>query len=208
MKEKIINALKTKYSNLGFGQKVFDGVASYLEKTVTEDSQIETVVTGVEPLLKAFQSDVDKIRTEKSSLQKQFDEYKEKHPGEEGGQGKQTELKESLFDPESYKAELLKAMREELAADAKQAQQAAQRSEAVSAKAKEHGIPESIASKLNIGKDEDLDVFFKGVKQSMIDAGFEFSEQPMQGGGVPLDNSDIAKLIDTGTQQIVKQQKQ
>lgn len=50
MKEKILVALKTKYSNLGFGAKALDGVASILEKSVTDESQIETAVSGMEDL--------------------------------------------------------------------------------------------------------------------------------------------------------------
>ena len=52
MKEKILVALKTKYSNLGFGAKALDGVASILEKSVTDESQIETAVSGVEPFFR------------------------------------------------------------------------------------------------------------------------------------------------------------
>ncbi len=84
MKTKILSQLKTKYANLGFGEKAFDGVADYLSKTVTEESQIEAAIAGVEPLLKAFQGDVDKVRTEKSELQKQYDELKAKQ--EKGGE--------------------------------------------------------------------------------------------------------------------------
>lgn len=64
MKEKIIEALKTRFKNLGFGDKAFDGVASFLEKTITEESQIDNGISGVEPLLKGFQSDIDKRVTE------------------------------------------------------------------------------------------------------------------------------------------------
>lgn len=42
MKEKILAALKTNYAKLGFSQKALDGVAAFLEKTVNDDSQIET----------------------------------------------------------------------------------------------------------------------------------------------------------------------
>lgn len=76
MKEKVLASLKTRYSNLGFGEKAFDGVADFLSKTITEESQIEEQVGGVETLLKAFQGDVDKVRGEKSTLQKQLDELK------------------------------------------------------------------------------------------------------------------------------------
>jgi hypothetical protein len=59
VKESIISALKTKYSNLGFSEKTFTGVADYLAATVTEETQIETAITGVEPLLKLVQGEVD-----------------------------------------------------------------------------------------------------------------------------------------------------
>lgn len=50
MKEKILAVLKTKYSNLGFDARALDGVAASLVESVTDESQIETAVRGVEPL--------------------------------------------------------------------------------------------------------------------------------------------------------------
>ena len=94
MKEKILVALKTKYSNLGFGAKALDGVASILEKSVTDESQIETAVSGVEPFLKVFQSDADRARTEYNALKGLYDELKAKSeasPANGGGQGKKNE---------------------------------------------------------------------------------------------------------------------
>jgi hypothetical protein len=64
VKEKILSELKTKFKNLGFGEKAFDGVADYISKTVTKDEDIETAIAGVEPLLKAFQGDSDKRVTD------------------------------------------------------------------------------------------------------------------------------------------------
>lgn len=89
MKEKILAALKTKYSNLGFGAKVLDGVASILEKSVTDESQIETAVGGVEPLLKVFQSDADRARTEYNALKGQYDVLKAKVEASAAGGGEQ-----------------------------------------------------------------------------------------------------------------------
>lgn len=60
MKEKILIALKTKFKNLGFGDKAFEGVADYLATTITEEANIETGIAGVEPLMKSFQGDIDK----------------------------------------------------------------------------------------------------------------------------------------------------
>ena len=76
MKTKILTALKTKYKNLGFGEKAFDGVAEYLATTVTEEANIETAIGGVEAMLKAFQSEADKLRGENTTLKTQLDEAK------------------------------------------------------------------------------------------------------------------------------------
>lgn len=80
MKEKLLSSLKTMYKNLGFGDKAFDGVAEFLSKTVTQEADIETAISGVEPLLKAFQGDVDKIRNEKAELQRKLAELEKNNP--------------------------------------------------------------------------------------------------------------------------------
>lgn len=64
MKEKILQALKTKFKNLGFGDKAFEGVADYLATTITDEANIETAIGGVEGLLKSFQGDIDKRVTD------------------------------------------------------------------------------------------------------------------------------------------------
>ena len=104
------------------------------------------------------------------------------------------------------KAELLKTLREEQAAAMLQTQQAAQRAATIASKAKEYGIPEKFVAKLNIAQDADLDEYFKSARQELADAGFELSEAPAQGGGIPNSGDDIAKLINKGTEDIVKHQ--
>lgn len=82
MKDKIIAALKTTYAKLGLSDKAFDGVAALLEKTVTEEAQIATVVGGddVKALLTAIQGQVDSFRNKLSDKEKELNDYKEKHP--------------------------------------------------------------------------------------------------------------------------------
>lgn len=106
MKDKILSALKTKYSNLGFGEKAFSGVADYLISTITEEAQIETAISGVENLLKAFQGDIDRVRTEKSDLQKQYEELKAKQG--EGG----TPVKKDEPKPDDLKSMIAAAVAE------------------------------------------------------------------------------------------------
>lgn len=88
MKEKILAALKTAYAKLGLSDKAFDGVASLLEKTVTEEAQIATAVGGddVKALLTAIQGQVDSFRNKLSDKEKELDDYKEKHPDKKDDQ--------------------------------------------------------------------------------------------------------------------------
>ncbi|WP_337043856.1 hypothetical protein [Emticicia sp. 17c] len=70
LKGKILQTLKTRYKNLGFSEKAFEAVATWLETGITEESEIDTAIEGVEPLLKAFQGDADKRVTDAITRQK------------------------------------------------------------------------------------------------------------------------------------------
>ena len=102
MKEKILTTLKTKYSNLGFSSKVLDGIASSIEKSVTDESQIETAISGVEPFLKVFQSEADRARTEYNALKGQYDELKAKSEASSANEGGQNEKNELDKEPEWF----------------------------------------------------------------------------------------------------------
>lgn len=82
MKTKIANALKTRYANLGLGDKAFNGVASFLEKTVTEESGIEAAISAdnVKGLLQAIQGETDVLRTAKSTAEAELAKLKSVPP--------------------------------------------------------------------------------------------------------------------------------
>lgn len=103
MKKKIKEALKTKYAALGLSEEVFDGVAESLEKTVTEESQIETAIAGVEKILQSFQKVADQMRNEKSGLQKQLDDLKKKGGKPKEGEGEGTKMEFPSDTPEWMK---------------------------------------------------------------------------------------------------------
>ncbi len=203
MKLKILSALKNKYSHLGLSREALDGVASVLEKTIKSEDEIETAVSGVEGLLKVFQSEADKERTIYNTLKAEKEEIEKK-------------LKEATptppqeapkpFDAEAFKAEILETMRKEHESAAQNEQKAAQRKADIAAKAKEYGIPEKLIGNFAIADDANIDDYFKGVKQTLADAGFEHSEPPTPGGGVRTDAEGIANLINTETEKIVKSQ--
>jgi len=82
MKQKIIAALKTTYAKLGLSNEAFDGVASLLEKTVKEEADIATAVSGddVKALLKTIQGQTDSWKNKYYDKEKELNGYKEAHP--------------------------------------------------------------------------------------------------------------------------------
>ena len=204
MKEKLLLSLKTKYKTFGFGDKAFDGVADYLSKTVTEESQIETAISGVEGLLKAFQGDIDTVRNEKSGLQKQLDELKK------GEDGKKKEDEEKKDEVPSWAQSLIdsnKTLSTELSA-LKQKEFQATRQTEILAKAKEYGIPESQAKRYAIPDDADLDSYFTEAKQDLANVGFKGVNPPESPEAViEKESTEIAKMISQGTKEIVEREK-
>ncbi len=191
MKEKILAALKTKYSNLGFGAKVLDGVASILEKSVTDESQIETAVGGVEPLLKVFQSDADRARTEYNALKGQYDVLKAKVEASAAGGGEQGK-KNAPGDEEPAWFKAYKQQQEErynaikTESDTLKAEKAkSERANLITAKAKELGIPEwRMKEGFVIADDADekaIGDYLASVQKNLVTAGLEG-----KGSGFPM----------------------
>jgi hypothetical protein len=203
MKEKILVALKTKYKTFGFGDKAFDGVADYLSKTVTEESQIETAISGVEGLLKSFQGDIDTVRNAKSGLQKELDELKKKIENADKDKDKDKDKDvpawaQALIDSNKTLSEKLTAY------EAEKAQ--AQRNSQISEVAKKYGIPEFMLKDRNIPENTDLDTYFKDMKQDMSNSGFKFAQAPETAEQKQdKEASEFAKMIEADTKQIVEQ---
>lgn len=203
MKEKLIAALKTKYKNLGFGDKAFDGVAEYLSKTVTEDSQIETAIAGVEPILKSIQGDIDKVRTEKSDLQKKIDELEKKVPKE-----KEEEKKDDSNEPgwfkayrEKQEAETL-ALKQEVDGFKKKETQTGYSSK-LKETLKEKGIPEGYWNKRNLTIESDeqltaiaaeIETDYTGFKQEMVNQGVMI-DIPKSTDGASKEGATLGKLL-------------
>lgn len=150
MKDKILNALKTTYANLGLGDKAFDGVASFLEKTITDEGDIATRVKGddVAALLKGIQGETDSIRTARTKAEKDLDDYKKAHPAAPAGEKKEPEEKKD------EQSEAIRLMLEKIAAlEARNAEsdRAARRSAVVS------GLREHL-KRANCGSEPILDL--------------------------------------------------
>ena len=84
----------------------------------------------------------------------------------------------------------------------------ATRSQQILAKAKEYGIPENYAKRCAIKDDEDLDAYFKDLKQEFANDGFKGVTPPESAEKkIEKESESIAKMIDKGTKTIVEQNK-
>lgn len=206
MKEKLIAALKTKYKNLGFGDKAFDGVAEYLSKTVTEENQIETAIAGVEPILKSVQGDIDKVRTEKTELQKKIDELEKRVP-------KQDPPKNDPPAGDPNEPTWFKAYREKQEAEAtalKMKIEGFEKKETQSgylsklkASLKEKGVPEVYWTKRNLSIESDeqlttiateIETDYTGFRQEMVNAGVMI-DIPKSTDGASKEGATLGKSI-------------
>lgn len=169
----------------------FDGVASILEKSVTDESQIETAVGGVEPLLKVFQSDADRARTEYNALKGQYDVLKAKVEASAAGGGEQGK-KNAPGDEEPAWFKAYKQQQEErynaikTESDTLKAEKAkSERANLITAKAKELGIPEwRMKEGFVIADDADekaIGDYLAGVQKNLVTAGLEG-----KGSGFPM----------------------
>ena len=201
MKDKIMVALKTKYKTFGFGDKAFDGVADYLSKTVTEEGQIETAIGGVEGLLKAFQGDIDTVRNEKSGLQRQLDELKKQIENPKKKENPKEDVPawaQALIDSN-------KSLSDKVAGYEQERKQSERKTQ-ISDVAKKYGIPDFMLKDRTIPDETDLDDYFKDVKQELTNAGFQFNKAPETSDQrIAKENSDIAAMINKGTEEINKQ---
>lgn len=188
MKDKILAALKTKFQNLGFGDKAFGGVADYLAATVTEESQIETAISGVEPLLKSFQGDIDKrvndaVAKTKTELEKKTEDPKGNPNPKDGKENeipqwaKDMQAKLEAYEKKESQSALTSKLRDIL---------------------KQKGVTESYLKRINLSVNSEneidqlateVEADFLATKQDMINQGL-VAEAPKNNGGV-ADKAEI-----------------
>lgn len=170
MKEKLFNALKQKYSNLGLGDETLKSVADSLVNTglVTEEN-LDTVVAGQESMLKGYQSTFDRMRTENANYKKEIETLKGK-----GGDPNKTEPNNDNEEPGWFKAYLKRQEEKEAAAkeEADKVKAAADRKDLILKKAKEAGIPEwRIKEGFAIGEEADesaIKSYMDSIKQNIV----------------------------------------
>lgn len=93
MKEKFLAVLKTEWSKLGLRKEALDRVASQRVKTIEKEEDIVSAAKDTETmnlLMAELQGSADAERQQRSQIQKDFEDYKSKHPeASEGGEGEE-----------------------------------------------------------------------------------------------------------------------
>lgn len=113
MKNKIKDALKQRYNNLGLSDEAFDGVASSVQTVITDDT-LESFVAGAEPLLKQFQSIADKARSQKvAELEAKIKELEGK--GKDKDEPQQISLEDITKQVKEAVAAAVKPLNDEIA---------------------------------------------------------------------------------------------
>lgn len=175
MKIKLFNVLKQDHSKLGLSDEVLQAYVESLVATgLVTDENLATVSKGQETALKAYQSSIDKERTEKANYKSELDALKAK-----GGEQKPTETKpaddlDAKFN--AYFDSKVKPIQDELNAYKNKESKAA-RQATILGKAKELGIPEwRINEGFTIADDADetsINTTLSGIKQNIVTAGLE-----------------------------------
>ena len=207
MRKEILNQLKTRFYKYGLSDSVLEKIAAWLEPSVKEEKDIETAISGVEPVLSLFQSGEDAHKQEKLSLETRIKELEKQVPKKQEGEDDDDDKPLTKKDILNIVTEAMKPVKESL--DTRAAEdKAAKRRADILAKAKEYQIPEAVAELLAVPDDADLDTFMKDKKQVLADNGFSAVEPPKSAEQVvKTENASIAEMISNGTKAIVEPSK-
>lgn len=189
MKIKLFNALKQDHSKLGLSDEVLQAYAESLVATgLVTDENLATISKWQEPALKAYQSSIDKERTEKANYKTELEALKAKG-GDPKPNPQPTPADELDPKVKAYLDSVVTPIQTELNAYKAKESQAA-RQALILGKAKELGIPEwRINEGFTIADDADetaINTTLSGIKQNIVTAGLEGKKN--EGTFIPSSN--------------------
>ena len=207
MEEKIYQCLKQTFSaKYGVGDDVYVGMAKSLASTgLVTDENLATVIQGQETTLKVHQTNFDRWNTENSNYKKQIDELTGSKPKKTEPPKTDPDTQPALTAEEVAKivAEAIKPYSDKITGF-ETTSATEKRNAEIATKAKEYGVSDTFLSRFNIPTDANLDEYFKGVQQDFANIGYEGVRSPESGKNYDTNTSEVANLINTGTEQIVK----
>lgn len=206
--EQILAALQQKFS--GVDTAILSRIANKKGEGVTDESKVNSIVEGI-----SFQDVLNSYGDFRAdgAASTAVKNYERKHNLKDG-----KAVDESTSTSENESQDIAKLIADAVSAavsplsdkltqfEAAKARET--RGEQILAKAKEYGIPDTIAKRYAIPDDADLDSYFKDAKQELANAGFNGIPSPESSDAkIEKENASIAKMINEGTKSIVEQNK-
>ena len=206
--EQILAGLQQKFS--GVDTAILTRIATKKAEGVKDETKVNSIVEGISfsDVLNSY-GDFragDASKTAVTNYEKKYN-LKEGKPIEITTTTKTEENKDDVPEWAQALIDSNKSLLTEVST-LKQEKLQATRQEQILAKAKEYGIPENYAKRCAIKDDEDLDVYFKDLKQEFANDGFK-GVVPPDTAKKELENETqaFAKMIADDTKEIVEQQK-
>ncbi len=208
--EQILAALQQKFS--GVDTAILSRIANKKGEGVTDESKVNSIVEGI-----GFQDVLNSYGDFRAdgAASTAVKNYERKHNLKDG---KPVDEPTPTPTPPKEPQDIAKLIAEAVSAavsplsdkltqfEAAKAKET--RGEQILAKAKEYGIPDTIAKRYAIPDDADLDSYFKDAKQELANAGFNGIPSPESSDAkIEKENASIAKMINEETKSIVEQNK-
>jgi len=209
--EQILAGLQQKFS--GVDTAILTRIATKKAEGVTDETKVNSIVEGISfsDVLNSY-GDFRAGQAQTSSIAN----YEKRHGLKDGKPIETTnttttiKTEENKDDVPAWAQALIdsnKSLSDKLTQFETEKAQAT-RSQQILAKAKEYGIPENYAKRCAIKDDEDLDTYFKDLKQEFANDGFKGVTPPESAEEkIEKESESIAKMIDEGTKTIVEQNK-
>ena len=210
--EQILAGLQQKYT--GVDTAILTRIATKKAEGVTDETKVNSIVEGIgfSDVLNSY-GDFragDASKTAVTNYEKRHN-LKDGKPVETTTTTTQQQTTEQQPDMAKIIADAVSAAVKPLSdkiAQFETEKSQATRQEQILAKAKEYGIPENYAKRCAIKDDEDLDSYFKDLKQEFANDGFKGVTPPESAEEkIEKESESIAKMIDEGTKTIVEQNK-
>ena len=210
--EQILAGLRTKFS--GVDTAILTRIATKKAEGVTDETKVNSIVEGISfsDVLNSY-GDFragDATRTSVLNYEKRHN-LKDGKPIENPNPNPNPKPEEKPDDMATIIANAVSAAVKPLSdklAQFETEKSQATRQEQILAKAKEYGIPENYAKRCAIKDDEDLDAYFKDLKQDFANDGFKGVTPPESAEAkIEKEAESIANTINEGTKQIVEKNK-
>ena len=210
--EQILAGLQTKFT--GVDAAILTRIATKKAEGVTDETKVNSIVEGINfsDVLNSY-GDFragDASKTAVTNYEKKHN-LKDGKPVETTTTTTTTKAEDKPDDMATIIANAVSAAVKPLSdklAQFETEKSQATRQEQIMAKAKEYGIPENYAKRCAIKDDEDLDTYFKDLKQEFANDGFKGVTPPESAEAkIEKEAESIAKMIDEGTNAIVEQNK-